>query len=114
MFDLPDKFNCFRNGHIRDVRDTLSVNLAAAHSLIHTGAAAFRAYKGRDHAVQHFLLTLSLLRGNNTPVHSGVDTFELRGFRPVCRRILQLHLRRIQEEIQFFLAVILDLLVQIK
>ena len=55
-----------------------------------------------------------LLRVDDAAVHTGNEAFVLGGLGPVGRRVLQLDLRRVEEEVEFLRRIVLDFLVEVE
>ena len=114
MVYLIDEEQRLADGHGHHVGEVLAVDAAAAHTLVEPRAVAFGAFGGADHQVQHLLLPLALLGGDDAAVHARVEPLELGRLGPVGGRVLEPHLRRIEEEIQLLGRVVLDFLIEVE
>ena len=108
------EFKRLGHGHRGDVGDVLSVNQAAAHTLVDARAAAVGTGEGRHHIVEDVLEARALLRVYDAAVHARENPLELRALGPVRRRVLEPYLRRVEEELELLGAVVLDFLVEVE
>ena len=98
-------------GHLGDVE---AADLAGAYLLVEARAAAVGTGAHRQHRVEHGGVEQTLLRVDDAAVHTGDEAFVLGGFGPVGRRVLQLDLRRVEEEVELLGRVVLDFLVEVE
>ena len=102
------------DGHGTGLGDVFSFDLAGQYLGIQPGAAAVGAGAHRQHRVQHRRVQKALLRINDAPVHPRDEPLVLRRLGPARRRILEFDLGTVQEQVQFFGRIVLDLLVQVE
>ena len=104
----------FADRHGARLGDVDAVDLARQHALAQSRAVAVGAHAHAQHGVEHRAVQQALFRVDDAAVHARDDALVLCRLGPVGRRVLQPDLRTVQEQVQFFGRVVLNLFVKVK
>ena len=102
------------NGHRTGLGDVFPFDLAGQYLGVQPSSPAIGAGSHCQHRIQHRRVQKALLRIDDAPVHPRDDSLVLRRLGPARRRVLELDLGTVQEQVQLFRRIVLDLLVQVE